>query len=122
MSEKEKSEVAEKIEGCTCGKFMTAPCPVHSVPDKTEDPHNFGETITTVTDIYMIPNRMGEWSGFIFRCPNCGLDSIMVNKDTAPKGIAVCANPACAKKAFIKSAIVTDYVKKLTEERKTGRI
>lgn len=124
MAEKEtiSTEIPEKPPGCTCGEFMTAPCPIHSVPDKSADPQNFGEVITTVTDNFIIPERMREWAGFVFRCPNCGLDSIMVNNDTAPTGIAVCINPACAKKAFIKSAIVTDFVKKLTEERKTGRI
>lgn len=120
MSEKETVE--KKVEGCTCGEFMTAPCPIHSAPEESADPHNFGEALTTITDNFMTKDRIGTWSGFVFRCPNCGLESVMVNHDSAPEGIAVCCNPKCAKKAFIKSAIVTDYVKKITEERKTGRI
>lgn len=107
----EKKAIKDPL--CNCDdEFKTTPCPVHFSTPK--DPtNNFGEDANTITDVFLVPERMRTWEGFVFRCPSCNKDSIMVNSDMAIGGKGICSNGQCGKRALIRSKIVTDFVNSL---------
>ncbi len=95
---------------CNCNdEYRTKPCPVHFA-DKIQD--NFGEDTLVITDLYIVSDQYRSWSGFVFLCPSCKKEAIMVNEDMAK----MCCN--CGKKVIIRSKIVTDFINKLSTLKK----
>ena len=114
------------VEGCNGGnEFRTSPCPIHDIKIVNEENVNkFGDVLTTITDEDLTPRRVTQWVGFEFICPNCGINSILVNSYTAPDQVVLCVNPECGKKAFVQSSIVNKKVEEvvaLLRQKNQGR-
>lgn len=104
----EDSEVEEvKPEGCTCGEFMTAPCPVHQQAVPGLEEKQFGHNDVLITDELLLSKEQGIFQGYIFMCPVCKKPAVMVNPDMGK----FCCN--CGQRVIIHSKIVTDFVKSL---------
>lgn len=103
----------ELSQRCTCSdKYAIAPCPVHksNALEFGADLHKATQKeqekiIVTDADI-RTGESYGSFSGFIFRCPECQIYSVMVNPD-----IQICCK--CGKHVDVKSDIVTAYVRSL---------
>ena len=94
------------LEGCTCNdEFATTYCPIHPpepVTSRTK-PLTYGATDKIiVTDNDMSEVGYGRFEGYIFTCPSCGLDAIMVN----PTMGKFCTN--CGVGVEIRSKTVTE--------------
>lgn len=69
-------------QNCTCDEALqpdawpTGLCPVHGLTSNRENKEYGGEHVV-VTDAHRISKDFLFMSGWKFRCPNCGVDSIL---------------------------------------------
>ena len=98
-------------EKCTCNdEFATSFCPVHPPEPTNKEELNYGESDRLIiTDSDMSPQGYGHFEGYIFKCPSCGLDAIMVN----PTMGKCCTN--CSVKVEIRSKTITAKIRNMSK-------
>ena len=101
-----------KEEICTCDEeFATTFCPVHPPEESSSDKVDYGESdILIITDNDMSKQGYGHFEGYIFTCPSCGLDAIMVNPTMGKS----CTN--CRRKVEVRSATITAKIRSLSKK------
>lgn len=94
---------------CTCNdEFATTFCPVHPPDFIEKEKAGYGENdALVVTDADMI--GYGQWEGYIFTCPECGVNAVMVN----PTMGKTCSN--CGRKIVVKSKTITAKIRSLSK-------
>lgn len=102
-----KGKVMEDDLKCTCNdEFATTFCPVHP-PDEVKDNVEYGKKeALIITDVDMV--GYGQWEGYIFKCPNCGVEAIMVNPSMGKS----CTN--CKRDIEIRSKTITAKIRSLS--------
>lgn len=92
---------------CTCDdKWQTKVCPV-CFKDHDENHEN----VVVVTDDNIVPEKIRQWTGYAYKCPKCGQETIL-------HLMKYCGN--CGVGLIIKSAELTSFINKLNESNKGG--
>lgn len=101
-----------ELPSCTCkDEYSTDFCPVHHPAKAAEKEEAYGDDNSlVVTDIDM--QGYGYWQGYIFKCPACGENAIMVNPSMGKS----CSN--CARKITVKSKTITAKIRSMSDAKK----
>jgi hypothetical protein len=93
-------------QGCTCyhtpddDKFVTSICPLYTKEESFSDIKK-----VLLTDSHLIDYVRFE--GFIFNCPKCGLNSVLVNGNVP----GLCLNTKCLTTFKVRSTTVHNHVR-----------
>ena len=96
---------------CNCkDEYRTTLCPIHDVAitEEVQGYNNKQEII--LSDDNIISKEAQMWVGHCFMCTECG-GHIMHN---------MLRCPGCGVRVVIRSKIVTDHIKNLSQKRKKG--
>lgn len=102
--------MADEIIKCTKNdEWQVAICKCPDCASEIAKQLHYGASDPVIiTDKDLVTDKIRSWSGFVFKCPNCGEEAIM------PPGKG-CMN--CLTAVTIQSNEVTDYIKSLNPKR-----
>lgn len=97
---------------CNCNDpYRTEVCPIHC-KEKPDMAKIRGDMASVVGDQHLIPDEIGQWMGYAFKCPKCGKPAIM-------DFMHFCGN--CGARILIQSKKVTEFINQLQESYNNGK-
>lgn len=104
----DKDRIDEEVGlKCTCNEsmqpdaYILTPCPVHGMPAPASNKNNYGSQHEVVTDAHLMSKDIEYMSGYKFKCPGCGMDSLMHYM----KGCPNCLTPVIIQSDFVREIV-----------------
>jgi len=93
---------------CTCDlamqpdQYILTPCPIHGIPaQKIASERNYGSEHAIITDSHLKNKNIEFFSGYCFKCTNCGEHSVMHYMKFCPN----CGVPLMIQSDFVREII-----------------
>ena len=104
------------IQGCTCAKDdVTTICPIFAAAREASSSIGSTEKLL-LTDDNLIDYIQLE--GFLFNCPKCNKDSVLVNGDIP----GLCLNTKCRALFDVRSTRITQHVRNIENQMRNKRV